>query len=652
MRLSLVALALSLVCNALINPGEVPLNNHEDFTYLVIQIDPTLSLSPIDVAHGLGLKYVGPVGELGNQGYHQVAQTKKSFQRLASSHRRDNVLTDAQVVERHFAGHPAVNWVEVQVPRKISLRQVVDSVETPGIQQLRQKYDIKDPEFAYQWHIFNEAPGQVGHDHNISAAWAQGVFGKGSVVAVVDDGLFYESKDLADNYFAEGSFDFIRNIADPAPYGTVGGHGTNCAGEIAAVKNSVCGVGVAYQAKVSGIRLYDGTLANTNAFEAAAMNYKYQQNHIYSNSWGPSDDGMTMEKPSTLFNEALKNGVKNGRGGLGSIFVFAGGNGGYNGDSCAFDGYINSIYTISVGSLDRSDNQPKYGEDCPAKMISIPSGSGDQCSRTLAGTSFAAPIASGIFALVNSIRPDLTWRDYQHLSIKSAVVVNPSHPSWFKTASGRPYSPTFGYGKLDAGRILDLARTWVSVGNANTFIDSPRLAPNVSAIPQEKNKDLRVIFKINDADKQAAGFSKLEHVVVTVWIDHQRRGDVYIDLISPTGVVSNICVGRPDDDDATGFQGWELMSLAHWDEEVIGAWTVAVSDRVNPQTSGMLRGVAMRFYGSLKDGSSLPTNSTSSSSSAQVNNTAPVTSTIKSGAAGLWTKLVVGLTIISASFVY
>ncbi|KAJ3033996.1 pheromone processing endoprotease [Rhizoclosmatium hyalinum] len=217
MRLSLVALALSLVCNALINPGEVPLNNHEDFTYLVIQIDPTLSLSPIDVAHGLGLKYVGPVGELGNQGYHQVAQTKKAFQRLASSHRRDNVLTDAQVVERHLAGHPAVNWVEVQVPRKISLRQVVDSVETPGIQQLRQKYDIKDPEFAYQWHIFNEAPGQVGHDHNISAAWAQGinlfreltinkriitigVFGKGSVVAVVDDGLFYESKDLADNY--------------------------------------------------------------------------------------------------------------------------------------------------------------------------------------------------------------------------------------------------------------------------------------------------------------------------------------------------------------------------------------------------------------------------------------------------------------------
>jgi len=29
-------------------------------------------------------------------------------------------------------------------------------------------------------------------------------------------------------------------------------HGTRCAGEIAAVKNDVCGVGVAFDAKVSG----------------------------------------------------------------------------------------------------------------------------------------------------------------------------------------------------------------------------------------------------------------------------------------------------------------------------------------------------------------------------------------------------------------
>ncbi|KAJ3286771.1 pheromone processing endoprotease [Rhizoclosmatium sp. JEL0117] len=647
MHLSLIVpLVFALLCNAADILGEVPHNDHDRYTYLVIQVDPALTLRPIDVAHGLGFKYVGPVGELGNQGYHQVAQTKEAIHKLAAVHRRDNSQSDAQVVENHLVGHPAINWVEVQVPHKINLRQAAGSVETAGIQKLRKQYDIKDPEFGYQWHILNETPGQIGRDHNISAAWAQGVFGKGSVVAVVDDGLFYESKDLADNYFAEGSFDFIRNTPDPRPFETAGAHGTQCAGEIAAVKNSVCGVGVAYEAKISGIRLLDSTKdnLNTHALEAAAINYKFQQNHIYSNSWGPSDNGVTMEGPSKLFNEALKNGVKNGRGGLGSIFVFASGNGGENRDNCAFDGYVNSIYTIAVGSLDRNDDHPQYGERCTAKMISMYGGGDDDAinGMGIASTNWTpSGSASAIYALVDSARPDLTWRDYQHLTIKSAVVVNASHPSWFKTASGRPFSTVFGYGKLDAGRILDMARTWKSVGNANTFIDAPRQNPTVSLIPEGRNNSLQVLFNITEADKQKAGLLKLEHVVVTVWIDHERRGDVFISLISPTGVVSRICAGRSLDYEKDGFQGWELMTLAHWDEEVVGEWVVSVSDLFIPEYSGHLRGVAIRFYGSLKAGTVAPGNNDSSS----VNS-----SNSKSGAVRLFTGMVATLAVISALF--
>lgn len=32
-------------------------------------------------------------------------------------------------------------------------------------------------------------------------------------------------------------------------------HGTRCAGQIAAVKNDVCGVGIAYNSKVAGVRI-------------------------------------------------------------------------------------------------------------------------------------------------------------------------------------------------------------------------------------------------------------------------------------------------------------------------------------------------------------------------------------------------------------
>ena len=57
-----------------------------------------------------------------------------------------------------------------------------------------------------------------------------------------------------------------------------------------------------------------------------------------------------------------------GRGGRGSIYVWAAGNGGENYDSCAADGYVNSIYTIAVGSADQDGNQAFYDESCTAKM--------------------------------------------------------------------------------------------------------------------------------------------------------------------------------------------------------------------------------------------------------------------------------------------
>ena len=42
--------------------------------------------------------------------------------------------------------------------------------------------------------------------------------------------------------------------------------------------------------------------------------------------------------------------IEKGRYGYGNVFVFASGNGGVNGDNCNYDGYANSIYTITIGT--------------------------------------------------------------------------------------------------------------------------------------------------------------------------------------------------------------------------------------------------------------------------------------------------------------
>ena len=57
-----------------------------------------------------------------------------------------------------------------------------------------------------------------------------------------------------------------------------------------------------------------------------------------------------------------------GRGGKGSIYVWAAGNGGHLGDSCAADGFVSSIYTIAIGSASANGTAAFYDEKCSAKM--------------------------------------------------------------------------------------------------------------------------------------------------------------------------------------------------------------------------------------------------------------------------------------------
>ena len=52
----------------------------------------------------------------------------------------------------------------------------------------------------------------------------------------------------------------------------------------------------------------------------------------------------------TVFMQAaLAHGVMAGRQGYGSIYVVASGNGGHFKDNCNFDGYANSIFTVTIG---------------------------------------------------------------------------------------------------------------------------------------------------------------------------------------------------------------------------------------------------------------------------------------------------------------
>lgn len=82
-----------------------------------------------------------------------------------------------------------------------------------------------------------------------------------------------------------------------------------------------------------------------------------------------------------------------GRGGKGSIFVWASGNGGRQGDNCDCDGYTDSIYTISISSASQQGLSPWYAEKCSSTLATAYS-SGDYTDQRIVSNCVSITILS------------------------------------------------------------------------------------------------------------------------------------------------------------------------------------------------------------------------------------------------------------------
>lgn len=259
-------------------------------------------------------------------------------------------------------------------------------------------------------------------------------------------------------------------------------HGTRCAGEVAGIAfNDICGVGVAYKSKIGGVRMLDGTV--NDAVEAKALGLNPNHIDVYSASWGPEDDGSTVDGPGPLARRAFIYGVTSGRLGKGSIFVWASGNGGRYTDSCNCDGYTNSIFTLSISSATQGGYKPWYLEECSSTLATTYSSGTPGHDKSVAtvdmdgalrpdrictvehtGTSASAPLAAGIVALALEANPSLTWRDMQYLVVlTSRPEPLEKEAGWVLNGSKRKVSHKFGYGLMDAGGMVNLAEKWIAV---------------------------------------------------------------------------------------------------------------------------------------------------------------------------------------------
>jgi len=476
-------------------------------------------------------------------------------------------------------------------------------------------YIPNDPLFANQWHLLNtgQTGGTAGIDANITRAWdirvpgnsSRTVRGRDVVIGIVDGGLEFTHPDIADRYRSDLSNDFLDNDPNPSPNSPLDNHGTAVAGVAAASGDNGIGVtGAAPSAFIAGLRLVGSSMTDEQV--ADALSWQNQEIDIYQNSWSPTTT-LALKAVDPLTLTALQNGSRNGRGGRGSIYVFAAGNNGQpsllnplGADNVNYNGYANSRYTIAVGAIDHNGVHAPYSEPGAPVLLSAPSSNSNVGVTTIelvgtgsiennyrddfGGTSAAAPLVSGIIALMLEVNPELSWRDVQHILVETAVQNDPSNSDWVINGGGFHVNHLYGFGTVDAEAAVEAAIDWTPVGPevliAKEFTGGLAIPDN-----DAEGVETRVTFNSD---------LEVDWAEVVFQATHPRRGELEVVLISPDGTESILAEERPDLN--ADYDNWIFTSVRHWGESSSGEWTLRVSD-LSSENTGTLDFAELRLYG-------------------------------------------------------
>jgi hypothetical protein len=343
------------------------------------------------------------------------ANTRKAVLAVAWQMRRFSDVLDA---------HP--NFIRIKEKRKSS------------------KKVLNDPYLSEQWYIWKiQAP----------AAWDVTLGSLDVIVAVIDDAIDvkHEEFQAAGKIHWDAAWDFNGGDNDPSP-NSGDNHGTAVAGiAIATGDNGVGIAGVCPNCKFFPVRQGYGSYTDAQMFKHVAD----WGAHVVNNSWG-------YYYPPTAVSQAITNAVKFGRGGKGTMVVFAAGN--YNEDIDKVQDISVVEGVVAVASTGYNDTGQGYSNWGKSVGISAPADgqvstdisgwagySNGNYTSNFGGTSGAAPVISGAAGLVFSVNPDLTEAQVKQLLYTTADKVGKSGYD----ANG--HSVYYGYGRVNANKAVAAA---------------------------------------------------------------------------------------------------------------------------------------------------------------------------------------------------
>lgn len=269
-------------------------------------------------------------------------------------------------------------------------------------------------------------------------AWDESL-GEGTVVAVLDTGVYREHEDLAGGVLP--GWDFVNGDDDPSDDN---GHGTFVAGVLAATgDNGLGAVGAAPQAEVLPVKVLDAQGHGSDSVVAEGIAYAVQQGVDVINL------SLSGVEESPVLLEAVRRAVS-----AGVVVVAAAGNDPTGGPQypAAYADDVPGLLSVSAtdedGALTRfSSWDDSVSVSAPGQELVGPVISGVDKYALGDGTSGAAPLVSGAAALLRAQQP--TWTPAQVQERLLAAT---------RDAGPRGVDPYYGRGVLDAAAALGAAR--------------------------------------------------------------------------------------------------------------------------------------------------------------------------------------------------
>jgi hypothetical protein len=305
--------------------------------------------------------------------------------------------TDQDLIKQHHGEIKSVYHLKPALAASLP-QEAIDSLKRdPKIEYIVEDLQIFKMGETLDWGV-NRIDADIVHEYNN---------GTGIKVAILDTGIDYNHPDLAANY--AGGYDFggdysgAPNDDDPMDYD---GHGTHCAGIVAAMMGNDEGViGVAPEAELYAVKVFsdDGSGRYSDVMEALQWCID-NDIQVISMSFGSS------KKSGDPMIESWINAAYN----AGILLVGAAGNDGNifgSGDNVIYPARYENV--IAVAATGSNDGRASFSSTGPAVELAAPgvniySTYWDNTYATLSGTSMACPMVSGTAALVIASDPTLT----------------------------------------------------------------------------------------------------------------------------------------------------------------------------------------------------------------------------------------------------